>query len=555
MTISQTQLVDILYKKLSGVSKTDTSTAKSPANEANASPQLSPGSTVWQQDYYIPNVTTLPTSNSSVVTVYRDSTTSTVQAVSLAESAANETWATNLTNWISPQFGAGYQVKLYAAPSGTSSPQTTGINLPVGGSGNSDSWYFDYIAGIVNFADTNVPSAVAGNVVYVVGARYTGVTGINNFANLTIGNISIAGNTISGNGSITVNGNITATGNITAGNITANIYGNITGTVLTSNQLYITNIGTLGNLIVSGNVNAGYLVGNAAYLTSLPVTYSNANVASYLLTNTGNIAAGNLAVSGNITLGNVVLAGGTYGNLFADTISPYQTTVTVFNNTMAVGLPSGTSTQYPTSNIAGYFRYNSTISTIEYYNGAAWIPVTNSITDQQITPSGSTASFTLNKTSTAAGLLVSINGTMQAPGSAYTVSDTTITFSEVPASTDIIDIRYIASAASSSLDFEVVDTGNITVNTAPTIIDSFNSSLYRSAKYLISSTSPYDSQYAEIGLTQFGSTVVTTAYALLNTGANTVTFTANVNGSTVNLLAQGTIPLNQLRIQRTYFNV
>jgi len=555
MTISQTQLVDILYKKLSGVSKTDTSTAKSPANEANASPQLSPGSTVWQQDYYIPNVTTLPTSNSSVVTVYRDSTTSTVQAVSLAESAANETWATNLTNWISPQFGAGYQVKLYAAPSGTSNPQTTGINLPVGGSGNADSWYFDYIAGIVNFADTNVPSAVAGNVVYVVGARYTGVTGINNFANLTIGNISIAGNTISGNGSITVNGNITATGNITAGNITANIYGNITGTVLTSNQLYITNIGTLGNLIVSGNVNAGYLVGNAAYLTSLPVTYSNANVASYLLTNTGNIAAGNLAVSGNITLGNVVLAGGTYGNLFADTISPYQTTVTVFNNTMAVGLPSGTSTQYPTSNIAGYFRYNSTISTIEYYNGAAWIPVTNSITDQQITPSGSTASFTLNKTSTAAGLLVSINGTMQAPGSAYTVSDTTITFSEVPASTDIIDIRYIASAASSSLDFEVVDTGNITVNTAPTIIDSFNSSLYRSAKYLISSTSPYDSQYAEIGLTQFGSTVVTTAYALLNTGANTVTFTANVNGSTVNLLAQGTIPLNQLRIQRTYFNV
>jgi len=553
MAITDSQKVDILYKKLSGVSKTDTGTAKSPANEANASPQLSPGSTVWQQDYYIPNVTTLPTSNSSVVTVYRDSTTSTVQAVSLAESAANETWATNLTNWISPQFGAGYQVKLYAAPSGTSSPQTTGINLPVGGSGNSDSWYFDYIAGIVNFADTNVPSAVAGNVVYVVGARYTGVTGINNFANLTIGNISIAGNTISGNGSITVNGNITATGNITAGNISANLY----GTVETPNQPFINNIGTLGNLTVTGNVSAGYLIGNAAYLTSVPVTnsYSNANVAAYLLTNTGNIAAGNLAVSGNITIGNVVLAGGTYGNVFADTITPYQTTVTVFNNTTAVGLPVGTSLQYPAANIAGYLRYNSTISTIEYYNGAAWIPVTNSITDQQITPSGSTASFTLNKTSTAAGLLVSINGTMQAPGSAYTVSGTTITFSEVPASTDIIDIRYIASAASSSLDYEIVDSTNITVNTAPTIIDSFNSGLYRSAKYLISSTSPYDSQYAEVGLTQFGSTVVTTAYALLNTGANTVTFTANVNGSTVNLLAQGTIPQNQLRIQRTYFNV
>jgi hypothetical protein len=553
MAITDSQKVDILYKKLSGVSKTDTGTAKSPANEANASPQLSPGSTVWQQDYYIPNVTTLPTSNSSVVTVYRDSTTSTVQAVSLAESAANETWATNLTNWISPQFGAGYQVKLYAAPSGTSNPQTTGINLPVGGSGNADSWYFDYIAGIVNFADTNVPTAVAGNVVYVVGARYTGVTGINNFANLNIGNISIAGNTITSNGSVTINGNITATGNITAGNISANLY----GTVETPNQPFINNIGTLGNLTVTSNVSAGYFIGNAAFLTSIPVTntYSNANVAAYLLTNTGNIAAGNLAVSGNITIGNVVLAGGTYGNVFADTITPYQTTVTVFNNTTAVGLPVGTSLQYPTANVTGYFRYNSTISTIEFYNGAAWVPVTNSITDQQITPSGSTASFALNKTATAAGLLVSINGTMQSPGSAYTVSGTTITFSEIPASSDIIDIRYIASAASSSLDYEIVDTGNVTVNTAPTIIDSFNSSLYRSAKYLISSTSPYDSQYAEIGLTQFGPTVVTTAYALLNTGANSVVFTANVNGSTVNLLAQGTIPLNQLRIQRTYFNV
>jgi len=192
MSISQTQIVDILYKKLSGVSKTDTSTAKSPANESNASPQLSPGSTIWQQDYAIPNVTTLPSSNSSAVTVYSGSTSSVVQAVSLSEGIANETWATNLTNWISPQFGAGYQIKLYAGPTGANaSTAITYTNLPVGGSGNNDSWYFDYMAGIVNFADTNVPTAVTGNVVYVVGARYTGPTGIQNFpGNITVGNVS-----------------------------------------------------------------------------------------------------------------------------------------------------------------------------------------------------------------------------------------------------------------------------------------------------------------------------------------------------------------------------
>jgi len=556
MAISSTQITDYLFKKVGySVAKTDTSTAKYPFNESIASPLLTPGRYVWQQDYYIPTVTSAPTSNtvvngSTIVTVYNTSTSAVVQTTALSESISQETWSTGITNWIPPSFGSGYQLKLFAGPPGASAASAANFTqLPVAGSGANDSWFFDYQAGIVNFADTSVPAAAANvsNVVYAMGAVYTGTLGITAFGNLTIGNISIAGNTITGNTGLSFGGNVSA------GNVLANIYGN----VVTANQPYITNVGTLGNLTVTGNVSAGYLIGNAAYLTSVPITnsFSNANVATYLLTNTGNIAAGNLAVSGNITLGNVVLVGGTYGNVFADTITPYQTTVTVFNNSAAVGLPVGTSLQYPAANVAGYFRYNSTISTIEYYNGAAWIPVTNSITDQQITPSGSTASFTLNKTATAAGLLVSINGTMQNPGSAYTVSGTTITFAETPASTDIIDIRYIASAASSSLDYEIVDTGNVTVNTAPTIIDSFNSSLYRGAKYLISSTTPYDSQYAEVGLTQFGSTVVTTAYALLNTGANTVTFTANINGSTVNLLAQGTIPLNQLRIQRTYFNI
>jgi len=543
MTISQTQLVDILYKKLSGVSKTDTSTAKGPANESNASPQLTPGSVIWQQDYLIPNVTTLPSSNSSVVTVYSGSTSSIVQAVSLSESVTNETWATGLTNWISPQFGAGYQLKLYAGPPGASgSTPLNYTNLPVGGSGNSDSWYFDYIAGIVNFADTNVPTAAANvsNVVYVVGARYTGTLGITSYGNLSIGNISINGNTITGN----VSG-ITFASNVYVGNI---FYSNgqpfVSSTYGNTQVLANLAANTAANIAVIGNIAATNFVGNGYYLTGLPAGYANSNVASYLLTNTGNIAAGNAAVTGT-----------SYGNIAADVITPYQTTVTVFNTTTALGLPVGSNVQYPVANSAGYIRYNSSISSIEFYNGSGWVPVVNSITDQQIVPSGSTASFTLNKAATAAGILVSINGTMQTPGVAYTVSGTTITFAETPTVNDIIDVRFIASAVSANLDYEVVDTGNVTVGTTLTIIDSFNSSTYRSAKYLISSTSPYDSQYAEVGVTQFGSNAAITAYAILNTGANNVVFSANINGSTVNLLAQGTTAANQLRIQRSYFLV
>jgi len=537
MTISQTQLVDILYKKLSGVSKTDTSTAKSPANEANASPYLTPGSDVWQQDYLIPAVSTLPTSNSSVVTVYSSSTSAVVQAVALSESVSQETWTTGLTNWISPQFGAGYQLKLYAGPPGASSSTAiTYTNLPVGGSGNSDSWYFDYIAGIVNFADTNVPTAVANvsNVVYAVGARYTGTLGIANFANLTIGNISINGNTITGNASGISFGSNIFVGNIFYANgqpFVSSTYGN--------NQV-LANLAanTTANISILGNISANYFVGNGAFLSGLPAQYSNANVASYLITNTGNVSAGNFL-----------------GNIYADTITPYQTTVTVFNTTAAVGLPAGSNVQYPTSNVAGYLRYNNSISTIEFYNGTGWVAVTNSISDQTITPNGTSQSYALTQSTTAAGILVSINGTVQRPGAAYTVSGSTITFNETPLITDIVDIRYIATAVSARLDYEVVDTAAVTVGTTTTIVDSFDSGTYRSARYTVSSTNPYDSQMSEIMLVQNNGTVIINNFGILNTGANTVSYYANINGSTVNLLANSTTNSNQLRIQRTYFNI
>lgn len=222
MTVSQAQLVDLLLKKVAyGVAKTDTATNKGPTNESNASPMVSPGSTIYQQDYYIPTVTVLPTSNtvvngSTIVAVYRDSLSSTVQCVNLTEGIANETWTTGLQDWVPPQYGTGYSVSVYTGPSGSATPQNY-IQLFPAGSGANDSWYFDYQAGILNFPDTIVPTAVAGNVVYVVGARYTGIKGINSFANVSVtGNIT------------TTSGNL----NVTGGNIYAqNFFGTFQGTV------------------------------------------------------------------------------------------------------------------------------------------------------------------------------------------------------------------------------------------------------------------------------------------------------------------------------------
>lgn len=500
MAISDSQKVDLLFKKVGyGVAKTDTSTYKGPANEGNASPMVSPGSTIYQQDYAISSVTTLPTSNSSVVTVYRDSLTSTVQCTKLPTTSANVSWSTGLTDWVPIQYGTGYQVKLYAGPAGSSTPQNY-KELPAGGSGNNDDWNFDYQAGIVNFADTSVPTAAStgGNVVYVVGARYTGVKGIATFSNISIGNITINGNTITGNTGVTIGGTLTAP----------------------------------------------YFIGDGSLLTGLPASYSNANVASYLPTYSGNISAGNVISK-------------FYGNISADTITPYSTQVTIFNNATAIGLPVGTSTQYPTANSAGYIRYNSSISTIEFYNGSSWQPLTNSITDQQITPDGINQTFTLDQSTTAVGIIVSINGTLQSPGSgAYSVSTNQITFAEIPQVTDIIDVRFIASALTNvNIDATIIDSANITVGTSNVIVDSFTSSAYRGVKYTISSTNSSDSQISDVLLTQFNGTVSVSTTGNVRTGSNSITFYANVNGSTVNLLAKGTTGSNQLRIERTYFNV
>jgi len=45
---------------------------------------------------------------------------------------------------------------------------------------------------------------------------------------------------------------------------------------------------------------------------------------------------------------------------------------TVINDTGHITLPSGTTAQRPTPS-AGMIRYNSSLGTLEYYNGSGWI--------------------------------------------------------------------------------------------------------------------------------------------------------------------------------------
>ena len=178
MAISDSQKVDYLWKKLGYAAvKTDTNANKKAPNEAIPSPLLLRGDNVWANAGNIPTVQ--PGSSAGVVTVYP---TSAPQECTMDNTATtNRTWKTGLTDWITPEFGSTYQVKVYIHTSGSAAnAAASGTQVFATGSGNDDEWFFDYQAGVLHFIGSNLPNGVnfTGKSVYVSGSRYTGDKGV-----------------------------------------------------------------------------------------------------------------------------------------------------------------------------------------------------------------------------------------------------------------------------------------------------------------------------------------------------------------------------------------
>jgi hypothetical protein len=199
MAITDAKKIDYLWKKIGfGATKTDTNAAKAGPNEAIASPLLLRGDKTWNEANSIPG--TIPGSSSGVVTVYPTSAPDETTADGTA--TANRTWKTGLTDWIPPEFGATYGVKVYIHTSGDAGNAAgSGTRVFPGGSGNNDEFFFDYQSGVLHFIGTNLPNGVnfSGKAVYVAGARYTGEQGIQNVSGgggSSMGNFTFSGSTI-----------------------------------------------------------------------------------------------------------------------------------------------------------------------------------------------------------------------------------------------------------------------------------------------------------------------------------------------------------------------
>jgi hypothetical protein len=444
MAISDTQKVDLLYKKIAwSVTKTDTNPPKEAYNETNPSPLLIRGDSLWQQSGDIP--ASIPAASSSIVEVYKDgvgSWSSTVQCTEDTGVTDNRTWMTGISDWIGPEFGATYFVKVYIDSTGSTTPQTTGISLQAAGL-NDDQWYFDYQSGILNFIGSNLPTAIASGVtgknIFISGARYAGLKGVNTWGNVTFGNVTVSGN----------------------------ISGNLIGTILTSSQPYITSLGTLtslnvtGNLVVGNvsldNITSGNLVANSANISG-NVTAQwfignvDGSIGNFITSvSSASVAAANSYINNTSVqlqdisiIGNTIRSTGTELIISANTTNPNN--LIKFDSISAFVIPTGTDAQRPPNPTYGYVRYNTGKGSIEWWSGSEWTSAIATITGETIYPNGTDVTYTLGQASTDISILVNINGTVQQPTTAYTVVGDQITFPEPPLVTDIIEIRYLAAS-------------------------------------------------------------------------------------------------------------
>ena len=367
----------------------------------------------------------------------------------------------------------------------------TGGNIATGGTVSSTG-----TATLGNVATGGTVSATGtitgGNV--ATGGTVSATGTITSDVTITGGNIATSG-TVSSTGTATLGnvatgGTVSATGTITGGNLATGGTMSSTGTATAGNlatggTVSATGTITSADTITGGNVATGGTVSATGTITS-DVTITGGNVATGgTVSATGTITGGNVTTAGTSSLGNIVISGDditdvgggvvtinsaaadvdfaisgdTTANIFfvdagTETISigsATQTTGAVLSMNVATSFlaPVGNTAQRPTVGVTGMLRFNTALNSMEVYDNAAWTPVGQQeitvITDDQFAGDDVTVAFTLSEESTTSGTIVAINGIQQIPTTAYAVSGTTITFTEAPATGDVIDCRVLTT--------------------------------------------------------------------------------------------------------------
>jgi hypothetical protein len=117
-------------------------------------------------------------------------------------------------------------------------------------------------------------------------------------------------------------------------------------------------------------------------------------------------------------------------------------------------IPVGTTLQRPATPATGMTRFNTTLDQFEFYDSNSWTTAGSDFTviaSETFSGDDTTVAFTLQSTQTTASCIVSINGVLQLPTTAYGVSGTTLTFTEAPATGDTIEVREVTTTSTITL--------------------------------------------------------------------------------------------------------
>jgi hypothetical protein len=354
----------------------------------------------------------------------------------------------------------------------------TGALIVVGGAG---------IGGAINAASLNVSGNVLAS---TVGASYitASTMAVGNIAAVNFGNASA----IFTGASINLSGNVLAstirasflTASTTAvGNISAVTIGNAGATVTGTTAAFSGNV--IGGLAQFAAINSTP-IGNATVSTgafsdlrATGTVYANATTDTTSLSTGALIVAGGTAVGKTLWVGEGarinstqsaesfhVLGQGTSSSLiYADfaknamvfggaNVLVQDGVVTKFNSDGAILLPVGSSARRPGAagnvDVAGLLRYSTTSNNVEFYDGTNWLSAGSTFTviaTNAFSGNGVQTAFTLGSSSTTAGTIVMVNGIVQIPTTAYSVTGTALTFTEAPATGDAIDARVITTTS------------------------------------------------------------------------------------------------------------
>ena len=281
---------------------------------------------------------------------------------------------------------------------------------------------------------------------------------------------------------------------------TINIRDNVIESVNTNDDLILRAAGT-GRVIIEGSANEGSSSGNIfASDPLLTLNYNaigtnqvdvglifergsdinkgilydeSANEFAFISTIEQGTVKGNVSITDyqNVSVGSVKLNTESAGKVtFTDSSKIVRSiddgdTATVggqikFDASGSLVVPVGTSADR--SNTKGDIRFNTETKRFEgaYSDGsygALGIGVVNNVTSEKFTGDGVTSTFVLNQDTYTAAVLVSINGVVQEPETAYTVQNTVLTFLNdqgqllAPEANAVIDIRHLAGGVNSTV--------------------------------------------------------------------------------------------------------